>query len=108
MIIRLFRYEPVFDSSTSVLYLNHLILYECQGLSPDLEQLSRERGQPCFRLQPMHCNTVVANWARGSDVSNGQGGRKKKATPGFATTEPAGWSELFIKPPLIFFLICFH
>ncbi|XP_040166788.1 MOXD1 homolog 2-like [Anopheles arabiensis] len=63
----LVRYEPVFDSSTSVLYLNHLILYECQGLSPDLEQLSRERGQPCFRLQPMHCNTVVANWARGSD-----------------------------------------
>ncbi|XP_049295194.1 MOXD1 homolog 2-like [Anopheles funestus] len=63
----LVRYEPVFDSSTSVLYLNHLILYECQGLSPDLEQLSRQRGQPCFRLQPMHCNTVVANWARGSD-----------------------------------------
>ncbi|XP_053661476.1 MOXD1 homolog 2-like [Anopheles marshallii] len=63
----LVRYEPVFDSSTSVLYLNHLILYECQGLSQELEQLSRERGQPCFRLQPMHCNTVVANWARGSD-----------------------------------------
>uniref|UniRef100_A0A182MXM8 DOMON domain-containing protein n=1 Tax=Anopheles dirus TaxID=7168 RepID=A0A182MXM8_9DIPT len=63
----LVRYEPVFDSSTSVLYLNHLILYECQGLSKELEQLSRDRGHPCFRLQPMHCNTVVANWARGSD-----------------------------------------
>ncbi|XP_052873204.1 MOXD1 homolog 2-like [Anopheles cruzii] len=63
----LVRYEPVFDSSTSVLYLNHIILYECQGLSKELEQLSRQRGQPCFRLQPMHCNTVVANWARGSD-----------------------------------------
>ncbi|XP_058465517.1 MOXD1 homolog 2-like [Malaya genurostris] len=63
----LVRYEPVFDSSTSVLYLNHMILYECQGLSKELEMLSRERGQPCFRMQPMHCNTVVANWARGSD-----------------------------------------
>ncbi|XP_055620959.1 MOXD1 homolog 2-like [Toxorhynchites rutilus septentrionalis] len=63
----LVRYEPVFDSSTSVLYLNHMILYECQGLSKELEMLSRQRGQPCFRLQPMHCNTVVANWARGSD-----------------------------------------
>ncbi|XP_055593234.1 MOXD1 homolog 2-like [Uranotaenia lowii] len=63
----LVRYEPVFDSSTSVLYLNHMILYECQGLSKELEMLSRERGQPCFQLQPMHCNTVVANWARGSD-----------------------------------------
>ncbi|XP_050098172.1 MOXD1 homolog 2-like [Anopheles aquasalis] len=63
----LVRYEPVFDSTTSVLYLNHIILYECQGLSKDLEMLSRQRGQPCFRLQPMHCNTVVANWARGSD-----------------------------------------
>ncbi|XP_053685794.1 MOXD1 homolog 2-like [Sabethes cyaneus] len=63
----LVRYEPVFDSSTSVLFLNHMILYECQGLSKELEMLSRERGQPCFRLQPMHCNTVVANWARGSD-----------------------------------------
>uniref|UniRef100_A0AAG5DFT0 DOMON domain-containing protein n=1 Tax=Anopheles atroparvus TaxID=41427 RepID=A0AAG5DFT0_ANOAO len=63
----LVRYEPVFDSPTSVLYLNHIILYECQGLSKELEQLSRQRGQPCFRLQPMHCNTVVANWARGSD-----------------------------------------
>ncbi|XP_049539223.1 MOXD1 homolog 2-like [Anopheles darlingi] len=63
----LVRYEPVFDSTTSVLYLNHIILYECQGLSKELEMLSRQRGQPCFRLQPMHCNTVVANWARGSD-----------------------------------------
>uniref|UniRef100_A0A182M269 Copper type II ascorbate-dependent monooxygenase C-terminal domain-containing protein n=1 Tax=Anopheles culicifacies TaxID=139723 RepID=A0A182M269_9DIPT len=42
-------------------------MYECQGLSQELEQLSRERGDSCFRLQPMHCNTVVANWARGSD-----------------------------------------
>lgn len=65
----LFQYEPVFDSSTSVLYLNHMLLYECQGLSDELENLSRQRGQPCFQLQSMHCNTVVANWARGSDVS---------------------------------------
>ncbi|XP_065076570.1 MOXD1 homolog 2-like [Ochlerotatus camptorhynchus] len=63
----LVRYEPVFDSSTSVLYLNHMILYECQGLSKDYEMLSRQRGQACFRMQAMHCNTVVANWARGSD-----------------------------------------
>ncbi|XP_039432205.1 MOXD1 homolog 2-like [Culex pipiens pallens] len=63
----LVRYEPVFDSSTSVLYLNHMLLYECQGLSDELENLSRQRGQPCFQLQSMHCNTVVANWARGSD-----------------------------------------
>nr|XP_029730306.1 MOXD1 homolog 2-like [Aedes albopictus] len=63
----LVRYEPVFDSSTSVLYLNHMILYECQGLSNELEMLSRRHGQPCFQLKAAHCNTVVANWARGSD-----------------------------------------
>ncbi|XP_021710974.1 MOXD1 homolog 2 [Aedes aegypti] len=63
----LIRYEPVFDSSTSVLFLNHMILYECQGLSNELEMLSRRHGQPCFQIKATHCNTVVANWARGSD-----------------------------------------
>ncbi|EDS44233.1 dopamine beta hydroxylase [Culex quinquefasciatus] len=37
-------YEPVFDSSTSVLYLNHMLLYECQGLSDELENLSQTAG----------------------------------------------------------------
>ncbi|XP_062559085.1 MOXD1 homolog 2-like [Armigeres subalbatus] len=65
----LIRYEPVFDSSSSVPYLNHIILHECQGSSPDLEILSREAGRACYKTDRsiLTCNSIVAAWTRGSE-----------------------------------------
>lgn len=50
-----------------------MTLYECQGNSAELEQLSKEGGQLCMgaRSLPMACNSVVAAWARGSEVCCG-------------------------------------
>lgn len=54
--------------------MHHVILYECQGNNGgtglDLETMSRERGRPCYQPDspPLSCTTVVATWARGSEV----------------------------------------
>ncbi|XP_055619095.1 MOXD1 homolog 2-like [Toxorhynchites rutilus septentrionalis] len=65
----LIRYEPVFDSASSVPYLNHIILHECQGSSPELEIMSRENGRPCYQADRsiLTCNSIVAAWTRGSE-----------------------------------------
>ncbi|XP_055600153.1 MOXD1 homolog 2-like, partial [Uranotaenia lowii] len=65
----LIRYEPVFDSSSSIPYLNHIILHECQGSSPELEIMSRENGRPCYQADKsiLTCNSIVAAWTRGSE-----------------------------------------
>lgn len=64
------QYEPVFDSAASIPYMQHIILYECQGASPELELMSREQGRPCYRPNnpPLSCNAIVATWAKGSEV----------------------------------------
>ena len=51
--------------------MRHVILYECQGASQEMEQLSREQGRPCYQpdTPSMACNSVVATWAKGSEVS---------------------------------------
>ncbi|EDS28432.1 conserved hypothetical protein [Culex quinquefasciatus] len=63
------EYEPVFDSASSVPYLNHIILHECQGSSPELEIMSRENGRPCYQADRsiLTCNSIVAAWTRGSE-----------------------------------------
>ncbi|XP_059622696.1 MOXD1 homolog 2 [Phlebotomus argentipes] len=64
----LVKYEPVFESTASQPYMHHIVLYECQGSSNELELLSREQGRPCFQPDnPRQCNVVVATWARGSE-----------------------------------------
>ena len=70
------QYEPVFDSGTSASYVYHMILHECQGSSPELEIMSRENGCPCYRADKsiLTCNSIVAAWTRGSEVS----GRNKQ------------------------------
>uniref|UniRef100_A0A182TYF9 Copper type II ascorbate-dependent monooxygenase N-terminal domain-containing protein n=1 Tax=Anopheles melas TaxID=34690 RepID=A0A182TYF9_9DIPT len=65
----LIRYEPVFDSGTSASYVYHMILHECQGSSPELEIMSRENDKSILT-----CNSIVAAWTRGSEVS----GRNKQ------------------------------
>lgn len=54
------------------MYLNHIILYECHGSSPEMEIMSREYGKVCPQpgvARPIACSSVVATWVRGSDVS---------------------------------------
>lgn len=54
------------------MYLNHIILYECHGSSPEMEIMSREYGKMCPQpsvARPFGCNNIVATWVRGSDVS---------------------------------------
>lgn len=66
------QYEPIFESDASKMYLNHIILYECHGSSPEMEIMSREYGQACPQpavSRPVGCNSIVATWVRGSDVS---------------------------------------
>lgn len=64
------QYEPVFDSAASIPFMQHIILYECQGASPELELMSREQGRMCYRPNnpPLSCNAIVATWAKGSEV----------------------------------------
>lgn len=63
------QYEPVFDSASSRVYLHHIMLYECQSATQELDMLSREQGRPCYQPNnpPMACNAIVATWARGSE-----------------------------------------
>ncbi|CAD7081233.1 unnamed protein product [Hermetia illucens] len=64
----LIRYEAVIDSPSSLQYLQHIILYECQGNAPELEQMAREQGRVCHKPSPfLECNAIVAAWARGSE-----------------------------------------
>lgn len=65
------QYEPVFESTSSISYINQMILYECQEASPELEIMSRNSGRPCYEPDntPLKCNAIVAAWARGSEVS---------------------------------------
>ena len=67
----LLQYEPVFESTASVPYLNHIILYECPGSSPALEVMSRENGRPCYSSDSpvLTCTSIVAAWTRGSEVN---------------------------------------
>lgn len=48
--------------------LQHMILYECQGNSQQLYEMSRESGGMCNR-QALPCNAIVAAWVKGSKVS---------------------------------------
>ncbi|EDW95510.2 uncharacterized protein Dyak_GE22605 [Drosophila yakuba] len=65
----LIRYEPIYDSSSSVHYLQHITLHECQGAHAELEEMAREQGRPCLgaRSIPLACNAIVASWSRGSE-----------------------------------------
>ncbi|XP_017843398.2 MOXD1 homolog 2 [Drosophila busckii] len=65
----LIRYEPIYDSSSSVHYLQHITLHECQGSHAELEELAREQGRQCMgaRSIPLACNAIVASWSRGSE-----------------------------------------
>ncbi|XP_030078651.1 MOXD1 homolog 2 [Drosophila hydei] len=65
----LIRYEPIYDSSSSVHYLQHITLHECQGSHSELEELAREQGRQCMgaRSIPLACNAIVASWSRGSE-----------------------------------------
>ncbi|CAD7003231.1 unnamed protein product [Ceratitis capitata] len=65
----LIRYEPIYDSSSSIHYLQQITLYECQGSQPDFEKMAREQGRQCIgnRDLPLACNAIVASWSRGSE-----------------------------------------
>ncbi|KAH8364582.1 hypothetical protein KR084_008474 [Drosophila pseudotakahashii] len=65
----LIRYEPIYDSSSSVHYLQHITLHECQGAHAELEEMAREQGRQCLgaRSIPLACNAIVASWSRGSE-----------------------------------------
>lgn len=67
------QYEPVFESSWSVQYLQYITLYECQGSGPELEALAHEPGHQCHNIrspQLLHtCNTYIASWSRGNFVN---------------------------------------
>ncbi|XP_030375434.1 MOXD1 homolog 2-like [Scaptodrosophila lebanonensis] len=65
------RFEPLFDSSWALHYMQQIVLYECQddGFDLELEQLSRESGRACAgaRSVSQQCNAVAAVWSRGSE-----------------------------------------
>uniref|UniRef100_A0A1I8P9N5 DOMON domain-containing protein n=1 Tax=Stomoxys calcitrans TaxID=35570 RepID=A0A1I8P9N5_STOCA len=63
------KYEPIFDSSWSYHYLQHITLYECQGNNIQLEEMSRGGGQLCMGAHSLQlgCNAIVASWTRGSE-----------------------------------------
>uniref|UniRef100_A0A0K8V1I9 MOXD1 2 n=1 Tax=Bactrocera latifrons TaxID=174628 RepID=A0A0K8V1I9_BACLA len=64
------KYEPIFDSSWSVQYLQYITLYECHGSGPELEALAHEPGQQCHNIRNSQlsqtCNTYIASWSRGN------------------------------------------
>jgi len=59
------QYEPIYDSSSSVHYLQHITLHECQGAHAELEEMAREQGRQCLgaRSIPLACNAIVASSA---------------------------------------------
>ncbi|XP_020714773.1 MOXD1 homolog 2 isoform X2 [Ceratitis capitata] len=62
------KFEPIFDSTWSLQYLQYVTLYECAGSGPELEALAHEPGQQCYNMRGMQlsCNTYMATWSRGS------------------------------------------
>jgi hypothetical protein len=66
------QYEPVFETTANIPYLNDIVLHECQGSTPELEIMSRENGRPCYESDNplMTCNAIVGAWSRGSEVNN--------------------------------------
>lgn len=65
------QYEPIYDSPSSVHYLQHITLRECHGMHQELEKMAREQGRQCMGARdiPLACNAIVASWSRGSNVS---------------------------------------
>ncbi|XP_075163902.1 DBH like monooxygenase olf413 [Haematobia irritans] len=65
----LIRYEPIFDSPSSVHYLQHITLRECHGMHQELEKMARERGRQCMGARdiPLACNAIIASWSHGSN-----------------------------------------
>ncbi|XP_041782918.1 MOXD1 homolog 2-like [Anopheles merus] len=63
------RYEPVIESRSNIPHLRHIVLYECQGSTPELEIMSREFGRSCMEAEKelLTCNSIVAAWSRGSE-----------------------------------------
>ncbi|XP_055626801.1 MOXD1 homolog 2-like [Toxorhynchites rutilus septentrionalis] len=63
------RYEPVIESRSNLPFMKHIILYECQGSTPELEIMSREFGRSCMQAEKelLTCNSIVAAWSRGSE-----------------------------------------
>lgn len=62
------QFEPVFSSKRSKNILQHIILYECQGSSEQLQAMSRDDGRSCYGRPSLSCNAIVAAWFRGSEV----------------------------------------
>ncbi|XP_065360587.1 MOXD1 homolog 2 [Calliphora vicina] len=65
----LIRYEPIYDSPSSVHYLQRITLRECHGMHQELEEMAREQGRQCMGARdiPLACNAIVASWSRGSN-----------------------------------------
>lgn len=65
------KFEPVFESTASISFINQIILYECPDTENDWESLSRESGRSCHtnKIRNLKCNIIVAVWARGSEVN---------------------------------------
>ncbi|XP_058831932.1 MOXD1 homolog 2-like [Topomyia yanbarensis] len=63
------RYEPVIESRSNLPFMKHIVLYECQGSTPELEIMSRENGRSCIKSEKelLTCNSIVAAWSRGSE-----------------------------------------
>lgn len=59
------------ESRSNLPFMKHIILYECQGSTPELEIMSREFGRSCMKAEKelLTCNSIVAAWSRGSEVS---------------------------------------
>ncbi|XP_053955143.1 MOXD1 homolog 2-like [Anastrepha ludens] len=64
------KYEPIFDSSWSLHYLQYMTLYECTGSGPELEALAHEPGHQCHntRNTQISCHSYMASWSRGSSA----------------------------------------
>lgn len=62
------KYQPIFDSSWSVQYLQYITLYECHGSGPELDALAHEPGHQCHNVRnsQLLCNTYIASWSRGA------------------------------------------
>lgn len=77
------KYEPIFETPRSKEFLQHIVLYECQGAGAELVTLSRRGAHVCNNhnnpLVP--CNAVVAVWSRGSQVSRRQTGDRNAPNP---------------------------
>ncbi|XP_058126018.1 MOXD1 homolog 2-like [Anopheles ziemanni] len=63
------RYEPIIEKRSNIPHLKHIVLYECQGSTPELEIMSREFGRSCGQVEKelLTCNSIVAAWSRGSE-----------------------------------------